>query len=152
VERATERIQRLYPGFGMGNAGGGQALNQLLVVMDGIDEPPVFRKFLTNRVNTFLDAMFVVPSKVGKASLRLPRARPRKEQDLLHRRLQRADQRARPGAHAPGPDGSPHLVPHGTTGSTSSISTSRTSPTSPTSTPSVAATSSHASRMITRPR
>jgi ATP-dependent Zn protease len=80
VERATERIQRFYPGFGMGNMGGGQALNQLLVVMDGIDEPPVFRKFLTNRINTFLDAMFVVPAKVGKVTLRLPRARPRKEQ------------------------------------------------------------------------
>jgi ATP-dependent Zn protease len=80
VERATERIQRMYPGFGMGNMGGGQALNQLLVVMDGIDEPRVFRKFLTNRVNTFLDAMFVVPAKVGKVSLRLPRARPRQEQ------------------------------------------------------------------------
>jgi ATP-dependent Zn protease len=80
VERATERIQRLYPGFGMGNMGGGQALNQLLVVMDGIDEPPVFRKFFTNRINTFLDAIFVVPAKIGKVSLRLPRARPRKEQ------------------------------------------------------------------------
>ena len=42
---------------------GGQALNQLLVVMDGIDEPPMFRKFITNRFNTFLDAMFVVPRR-----------------------------------------------------------------------------------------
>jgi ATP-dependent Zn protease len=80
VQRATERLQRFYPGFGMGNTGGGQALNQLLVVMDGIDEPPVFRKFLTNRVNTFLDAIFVVPTKIGSMSLRLPRAKPRKEQ------------------------------------------------------------------------
>lgn len=80
VQRATERIQRFYPGFGMGGMGGGQALNQLLVVMDGIDEPPVMRKFLTNRVNTFLDAMFVVPSKIGGASLRLSPPRPRPEQ------------------------------------------------------------------------
>jgi ATP-dependent Zn protease len=58
----------------------GQALNQLLVVMDGMDEPPAIRKFLTNRVNTFLDAMFIVPTKVGGKSLRLPPPRPRPEQ------------------------------------------------------------------------
>jgi ATP-dependent Zn protease len=81
VGRAAERIQRFYPGFGMGGGmGGGQALNQLLVVMDGIDEPPVMRKFLTNRINTFLDAMFVVPSRLGKLKLRLEPPRPRPEQ------------------------------------------------------------------------
>jgi ATP-dependent Zn protease len=80
VQRATERVQRLYPGFGMGGGMGGQALNQLLVVMDGIDEPPVMRKFFTNRINTFLDAMFVVPGKVGKLPLRLAPPKPRPEQ------------------------------------------------------------------------
>jgi ATP-dependent Zn protease len=60
--------------------GGGMALNQLLVVMDGIDEPPLFRKFLTNRINTFLDAMFVVPRKIRRVSLRLASPRPRPEQ------------------------------------------------------------------------
>jgi ATP-dependent Zn protease len=79
--RMTERLQRLYPGFGMGGGmGGGMALNQLLIVMDGIDEPPLVRKFITNRLNTFLDAMFVVPAKLGKLSLRLPPPRPRQEQ------------------------------------------------------------------------
>jgi cell division protease FtsH len=80
VQRATERLQRLYPGFGMGGGMGGMALNQLLVVMDGIDEPPLVRKFVTNRVNTFLDAMFVIPSKLGAIKLRLRPPRPRKEQ------------------------------------------------------------------------
>jgi ATP-dependent Zn protease len=80
IERASERIRRLYPGFGMGGGMGGMALNQLLVVMDGIDEPPLMRKFLTNRINTFLDAMFVVPSKVGPISLRLRPPSPRQEQ------------------------------------------------------------------------
>jgi ATP-dependent Zn protease len=80
VQRATERVQRFYPGFGMGGGMGGQALNQLLVVMDGIDEPPVMRKFFTNRLNTFLDAMFVVPSKIGSVSVRLAPPRPRPEQ------------------------------------------------------------------------
>jgi ATP-dependent Zn protease len=80
VERSTDRIRRYYPGFGMGGMGGGMALNQLLVVMDGIDEPPMVRKFVTNRVNTFLDAMFVVPSKLGALKLRLAPPRPRQEQ------------------------------------------------------------------------
>ena len=34
----------------------GMALNQLLVQMDGIDDPPFWRRFFTNRLNTFLDA------------------------------------------------------------------------------------------------
>ncbi|MGA9857129.1 MAG: AAA family ATPase [Solirubrobacteraceae bacterium] len=80
VARTTERIQRLYPGFGMGGGGGGMALNQLLVVMDGIDEPPLMRKVLTNRFNTFLDSIFFVPRKIGKLSLRMRPPRPRQEQ------------------------------------------------------------------------
>ncbi len=79
MDRATERIRRFYPGFGMGGAGG-MALNQLLVVMDGIDEPPMVRKFTTNRVNTFLDAMFLVPRKLGPIPLRMRPPRPRQEQ------------------------------------------------------------------------
>ena len=79
AERTGEHIRRYFPGFGMGGMGG-QALNQLLVVMDGIDEPPMLRKFFTNRINTFLDAMFVVPSKVGKVRLRLSPPPPRPEQ------------------------------------------------------------------------
>jgi ATP-dependent Zn protease len=59
---------------------GGMALNQLLVVMDGIDEPPLFRKWVTNRVNTFLDAMFVIPRKIGTLPMRLRPPRPRTEQ------------------------------------------------------------------------
>ncbi len=62
----ARRVNIAFPG-GMGGMGyQGQALNQLLVVMDGMGEPPVFRKFMTNRFNTFLDAMFVVPQK-GRA-------------------------------------------------------------------------------------
>ncbi len=78
----NERIQRLYPGFGGmgGGMGGGMALNQLLIVMDGIDEPPLVRKVLTNRINTFLDAMFVVPAKLGPLRLRLRTPKPRSEQ------------------------------------------------------------------------
>ena len=72
-------VNQAFPGGMMG--GGGQlALNQLLVVMDGIDNPPFGKKVLTNRVNTFLDATYIVPRRIGKYSLRLPPPRPRDEQ------------------------------------------------------------------------
>jgi cell division protease FtsH len=73
-----DRLRRYMPGMFGGYQG--TALNQLLVVMDGMDEPPAVRKFFTNRINTFLDAMFVVPSRVGNVPLRLPPPRPRPEQ------------------------------------------------------------------------
>jgi ATP-dependent Zn protease len=72
--------------FGQGGAvpgmmGGGQlALNQLLVVMDGIDNPPFFRRLFTNWTNTFLDATYVIPARVGRFQLRVPRPKPRKDQ------------------------------------------------------------------------
>src|SRR6266404_4678725 len=66
--------QGMFPGM-MG--GQGQlALNQLLVVMDGIDNPPFMRRFVTNRINSFLDAVYVIPRRVGKVSFRLPPPRP----------------------------------------------------------------------------
>ncbi len=68
----------MFPG-GMG-AGGGLALNQLLVVMDGIDNPPFFKKFFTNKLNTLLDGVYIVPRSVRGTALRLPPASPRKEQ------------------------------------------------------------------------
>ncbi len=73
-----DRLRKYLPGMFGGYQG--TALNQLLVVMDGMDEPPALRKFFTNRVNNFLDAMFVVPSSIGDVSLRLPPPRPRPEQ------------------------------------------------------------------------
>src|SRR4029077_21271560 len=60
----------------MGGMGGGLALNQLLVVMDGIDNPPALRRFRVNRVNSFLDAIYIVPRRVGRFSLRLPAPKP----------------------------------------------------------------------------
>ena len=67
-----------FPGMmgGMGQL----ALNQLLVVMDGIDSPPFFRRLFTNWTNTFLDATYVIPRRIGRAKLRVPRPRPRKDQ------------------------------------------------------------------------
>jgi len=64
-----------FPG-GMFGGGGQLALNQLLVTMDGIDNPPFMRRFWTNRTNQILDAIYIVPRRVGKVSLRLPPPKP----------------------------------------------------------------------------
>ena len=77
--RFTGIVNQFMPGGMMG--GGGQlALNQLLVVMDGIGNPPFFKKMKRNRFNTFLDATYVIPRAVGRFALRLPAPRPRSEQ------------------------------------------------------------------------
>jgi ATP-dependent Zn protease len=68
-------LGQAFPG-GLFGGSGGLALNQLLVVMDGIDNPPFFRRAFTNRINTLLDALYVVPRRIGRASLRLPQTRP----------------------------------------------------------------------------
>jgi ATP-dependent Zn protease len=85
-ERAPERhssglgrvggiVKQMMPGMmgGMGQL----ALNQLLVVMDGIDNPPFFRRLFTNKVNTFLDATYVIPRRLGRMPLRIRAPRPR---------------------------------------------------------------------------
>jgi ATP-dependent Zn protease len=67
------------PGM-MGGMGGGLALNQLLVVMDGIDEPPLLKRFRTRKFNTFLDALYFVPQELFGLRLRLKAPKPRKEE------------------------------------------------------------------------
>jgi len=69
----------MFPG-GMMGMGGGMALNQLLVQMDGVDEPPMLRKFFTKKFNTFMDAAYFVPQRVWKLRLRFRPPRPRSEQ------------------------------------------------------------------------
>jgi ATP-dependent Zn protease len=80
IAAVGDRIRNvMFPG-GMMGGGGGLALNQLLVQMDGVDEPPFLRKFFTKRLNTFLDALYVVPQRLGRARLRVKPPRPRPEQ------------------------------------------------------------------------
>jgi ATP-dependent Zn protease len=67
----------MFPGMG---GMGSMALNQLLVVMDGIDNPPFTRRLFTSKINTMLDASFIVPRRLGRVRLRLPAPRPRSEQ------------------------------------------------------------------------
>jgi ATP-dependent Zn protease len=76
--RLAARVQAGIPGGMMGYQG--NALNSLLVVMDGMNEPPAFKKWYTNRFNTFLDSTFMLPQRIGKLPLRLPAAQPRKEE------------------------------------------------------------------------
>ncbi|QEC49474.1 AAA family ATPase [Baekduia soli] len=81
LERFYGRINDfIFPGGGMGGMGGGMALNQLLVQMDGVDEPPFWRKFWTNRINTLLDASYLVPRRLFGRSLRIRPPKPRPEQ------------------------------------------------------------------------
>jgi ATP-dependent Zn protease len=79
LNRVGAIVNQAFPG-GMFGGGGQLALNQLLVVMDGIGDPPFWRRFWTNRINTWLDASYVAPRRIGSASLRLPKPRPRREQ------------------------------------------------------------------------
>jgi len=80
IERTTpfagRIVNQVFPGAFGGGGQGQLALNQLLIVMDGIDNPPFFRRALTNRMNTFLDALYVVPRRIGRVKFRLPHARP----------------------------------------------------------------------------
>jgi ATP-dependent Zn protease len=93
AQRAPERADGLPPfwrglndrlnGFMMpgGMMGGGMlALNQLLVQMDGVDEPPFKKRFVTRRLNTLLDATYVVPQRIGSVRLRMRAPKPRSEQ------------------------------------------------------------------------
>jgi ATP-dependent Zn protease len=81
VDRTQPFLARLvnqaFPGMFGGGGGQGQlALNQLLIVMDGIDNPPFMKRALTNRLNTFLDALYIIPRRIGRLSFRLPHAKP----------------------------------------------------------------------------
>jgi ATP-dependent Zn protease len=60
--------------------GGSLALNQLLVQMDGVDEPPFLKRFVTRKLNTLLDATYVIPQRLWGARLRMPPPKPRSEQ------------------------------------------------------------------------
>jgi ATP-dependent Zn protease len=79
VRKLGSIVNQAMPGM-MGGGTGQLALNQLLVSMDGIDNPPFLRRVFTSRVNTILDALFVVPRRIGRVPLRLPAPRPRREQ------------------------------------------------------------------------
>jgi cell division protease FtsH len=65
---------------GMMGGQGQLALNQLLIVMDGVDNPPFTRRVMTNKINQILDALYIVPTRLRGRTLRLPSPKPRREQ------------------------------------------------------------------------
>jgi ATP-dependent Zn protease len=82
-QRPPGRLRAIVNQFPGGMFGGGMgqlALNQLLVVMDGIDNPPWSKRFVVNKVNKWLDASYIVPRRVGRVSMRLPHVRPTNNQ------------------------------------------------------------------------
>src|SRR5215216_70681 len=64
VQRVGGIVNQAFPGM-MGGMGQ-MALNQLLVVMDGIDNPRFTHRVFVNKTNTFLDALYVIPARIGK--------------------------------------------------------------------------------------
>jgi len=79
LRRVGNRVDQAVPG-GMFGMGGQLGLNQLLVVMDGIDNPPAMRRFFTNLTNNLLNATFIIPRRIGRVSLRISPPKPRKDQ------------------------------------------------------------------------
>jgi len=75
VTRIGGLVNQAIPGM-FGGGGGQLALNQLLVVMDGIDNPPFFKRMWVNRLNTFLDATYVIPRRIRGRSMRIPQSKP----------------------------------------------------------------------------
>ena len=84
AERGPERpgpsrvgglVNQVFPGM-LGGGGGQLALNQLLIVMDGIDNPSFHSRVTTNTINKVLDALYVIPRRVGQVKLRLPHVKP----------------------------------------------------------------------------
>ena len=65
---------------GVGGTMGQGGLQQLLVSMDGVNNPSLTRRLIVNRLNTWLDATYIIPPRIGSVRLRLRPARPRKEQ------------------------------------------------------------------------
>jgi ATP-dependent Zn protease len=78
ISRLGGIMNRAFPGMFGGM--GGMALNQLLVVMDGLGAPSLIRRVLVSRVNTLLDALYFVPLAIGPLRFRLSKPRPRREQ------------------------------------------------------------------------
>ena len=142
----------VFPGMG---GGGGLALNQLLVVMDGIDNPPFTQARHDEQVQHLPRRHLRRPAPALEDPAAARPARPARRPDLLHRRDERAARPARPRAH-PARAGWAATSGSGRrrsrTGSTSSTSTSRGSRTIPTSTRRSGATRSPGSRTATRRR
>ena len=117
--------------------GGGLALNQLLVVMDGIDEPPLMKRVAHAQVQHVPGRAVHRPAARVRQAAAPEAAEAAQGRGLLHRRLQRAAgarSTRRSPARAAWAATSTSARPRGRTGATSSTSTWARSPTRTTST------------------
>jgi ATP-dependent Zn protease len=80
VQKLSNIVNQGGGAFGLFGGTGQLALQQLLVLMDGLDNPPLGRRVSTSKLNTWLDASYFVPRRLGKIPLRLKPPRPRQEQ------------------------------------------------------------------------
>ena len=79
LQRFADKIREFaFPGMPGGQGQGG--LQALLVEMDGVSTPSLTRRMFRNRINTWLDATYVIPPRIKNIKLRLPPAKPRAEQ------------------------------------------------------------------------
>ena len=116
--------------------------------------PAFFKRFFTSKTNTMLDASYVVPRRFGRVGLRLPAARPRREQIYFIGATNVPIDRLDPALTRPGRMGR-HVwfrTPTNRTGWTSSTCTSARSRTRRSSTWTGAARRSRGSPTGTRPR
>ncbi len=79
MAKVNSIVNQAFPGM-FGGGMGQLALNQLLVVMDGIDNPPWSKRIVVNKVNKWLDASYILPRRLGPMSMRLPHVRPTNNQ------------------------------------------------------------------------
>ena len=108
--RSTSKVRRFYPGFGMG--GGRRHGAQPAAGRDGRHRRAAADAQVRHQPHQHVprrDVRGPAQGREGVAADAAAEAAP--GADLLHRRLQRADRGARPGADPPRPDGPPHLVP-----------------------------------------
>ena len=102
--------QGAFPGM-FGGGMGQLALNQLLVTMDGIDNPPVLASLLDEPDQQPPRRVLRRPAPDPEHGAPLPGSAAGRQPDLLHRGDERAARVARPGDSASGPHGPPRLVP-----------------------------------------
>ena len=98
---------------GMFGGQGSGALNQLLVVMDGVDNPPFLKRMVdAPRQHARWTPRTSFRSASGRLRLRLPRPKPRNDQVFFIGATNVPLERPRSRAHARGTHGTPGAVPH----------------------------------------
>ena len=95
IQRIADRVREfVMPGTGGTSQGG---LQQLLVVMDGVSSQRPARRILVNRVNTLLDATYVIPPRIRNVRCACARPSPNRSSSTSSGRATRRS-RPRPGA------------------------------------------------------